>query len=146
MKKLLAIVLLLIMFVVPVFADENDLSSLSLEELTALLTRVETEIGTRFGEEWTILGAGQYIAGTSIKPGVYEVICTESRQTYENYIFTMLMFNSIDDYKENPYSPTWRAGLSKPGERFTITLDEGQVLIVHAGYGLVRQAKGFFIP
>lgn len=142
MKRLFAVVILLCLLFNVGLAEELDLTGMRLEELAALQTRVEIEIGTRFGEGWVKLGAGSYVAGKGIQAGSYEIICV-----YGNDMtgFCMLKFDNEDDANKST-SATWFSFLNEPGAVISVHLDEGQALVVSGGNGIVRKAPSFFMP
>lgn len=84
MKKILSFFLAIMLFAVPVCADDINLSQMTLEELTELQKMVTLEIANRTREASPFrddeIGSGEYYAGVDIEAGTYEFICIFSQE------------------------------------------------------------------
>jgi len=118
---------------------------MDLPELSELRTRIETEIGTRYGEDWVRIGQGTIVAGKNIPVGTYEIICTEPVVLYEVPIFSLYVFESIEKSKVQT-NAIWFSSYNKAGTSFTVSLEEGNVLELAGGSGIIRKAPSFFMP
>lgn len=79
MKRLFACIVLIcvIVFATTVTAEEIDLTSLSTEDLIVLNDRINAELGAREAIGG-ILRDGDYVVGSDIAPGSYDVIYLDS--------------------------------------------------------------------
>ena len=78
MKRFLALLMIGIMaFSMTVYAADIDVTSLSLDELVELRDKVLLEIQDRTAAETSMINAGVYEAGVTIKEGVYTLTVPE---------------------------------------------------------------------
>lgn len=71
MKKLIVIIIMLFIAITPGFAQDIDLSTFSLEELTNLHEQIDEELRNRREIDFIKLEIGEYIGGTDIPEGKY---------------------------------------------------------------------------
>ena len=74
MKRLLIILALLIVIAVPALAEPVDYSSMTLEQLIEMRSKINQEIDARIGTSTTAIYSGVFVVGKDIKPGRYVLI------------------------------------------------------------------------
>ena len=86
MRKVMAVVFALVIIACSSFsmAEEIDISTLSDDELVALMARVQEEIVARHIEGTANLAGGTYIVGKDIPAGSYIYTCLASGEDWGN--------------------------------------------------------------
>lgn len=144
MKKILSFFLAIVLFAMPVCADDFDLSQMTLEELTELQRMVTLEIANRTREASPFrddeIGAGTYTIGVDIKPGVYELVCvlTDDDWTGAGY----KLFRGEIDGEEVTESET----IIHTGYKYKLTLDDGNILTISDGVFLIQPYSHSWAP
>jgi hypothetical protein len=158
MRKLISALLVCLLAVcvaAPVYADgeaaaiDIDLEAMSLEELLELHEAVEAAIIAKNGSVPSIICDGLYVAGTSIKPGMYMLTCTEAGQQETLYINT---FETLDDY--NTYDESRSSNASyrlaqstlRVGDSAMVRLDEGMVMEILYGTCSISPVMADWVP
>lgn len=78
MKKLIAIILAaILLFATPVLAEGIDLSTMTIDELVVLRTRINAEINGRMSGSDNAFPPFDYKVGKHIPAGVYMITCAE---------------------------------------------------------------------
>lgn len=139
MRRVAALVILLLMCFSVSFAEEIDFSNMSLDQLFELKISINQEIAKRYGEGWEELVPGEYFIGKEIKSGRYEVL---GIKTYGNY--TNICFRVIDPNNREKYVYSNSPSI---GESFVCVLEEGTILKIFDGVLLIREApKSKYAP
>lgn len=139
---ILSVVLCLLLFALPCSAQSIDLSEFTLDELTALLTEVYDEIGTRIKMPEETVGAGRYIAGVEIESGTYELLCTniETRKDF-SMCAIYLRSSNMEDSEMLYYRSRMQSG-----DKTTVTLADGNVLILEGGNFIITPLERSWSP
>ncbi len=127
------------------FAEGFDLSSMTNEELLALMGSIMDEIQTRTGDTSANdrIGRGSYVVGTDIKAGTYDFICLESDMyNYEgggamNQILVIDMETDDEISRENDV---------QIGAHAIVSLSEGQVLEIRECSGILTPSAPSWAP
>ncbi len=142
MKKILSFFLAILLFAMPVCADDIDLTQMTLGELTELQKMVTLEIANRIREASPFqddeIGGGTYTVGVDIKPGVYEFVCVLTDEWGADY---ELARGEIDgeEVTDGEYSiPT--------GYKYKLVLDAGNVLTISNGVFLIQPYSHSWVP
>lgn len=154
MKKFLAMILM-VMFAVSISITamseevEIDLTSLSLEELIELRDSATQEIYLRIGfsfEDNQIV-VGSYLVGQDIKPGKYEFICTYS-ETETHSDGSSMSFCNLVVYAENDENSEklFKYYYLPVGQKVAFSLEEGQLLQIDRGHGLIQEVHHSWAP
>lgn len=133
--KRLLVALLIVAIAIPVFASTAgiDLTTMSLEELIQLRNDVDTEISSRISSNNDTMYQGAYVAGKDIAIGRYTFTALET--SYLELFDTNDNFKSYrKDYKEEDRA---YYNQMKEGDVVTLNLEEGQVVNISRGSGLV---------
>jgi len=129
MKKVLALVLALTLFTVPLCtaaAAGTDLSGMTNEELTALKEQLDAEMMNRGMVKTAEIPAGDYTIGVDIPQGDYELINEKNDTGIVYYLFP-----TQDDYKNGTNEQTfWPLNMNDTAK---ITLSDSQVLCILLG-------------
>ena len=107
------------------FAEDTDLSSLSVEELGELQTIVTEELANRFLEVTGPLDAGCYVAGVDIRPGRYVFSLPAAAKDNATLVY---LFESADDYRND--EEELESGWVDDNENMSFTINDGQALYV----------------
>ena len=140
MKKILIVFTIvlaisLVLPVLPVSADGFDLSKKSTEELLALRTEIDEEIGQRIGTIAPIYG-GVYIVGRDIKAGKYVI---HAQKATDEYGISMLVarldkeasdLDSLSAIANAATEEIIKTDLEE-GEKLMFTLSDGMVLLLN---------------
>lgn len=103
------------------FAEEPDLTTLSVDELMALRQKINAELMTRPEAEDMILEAGEYLVGKDIKPGSYYAIpASGGTQGVEVFTDSTMSTNIRYYHCDNTFYEVQK-----------ITLDEGNYVVVY---------------
>lgn len=126
MKKLIsAILLIIIVSIVPVYASDIDLASMETADLISLRESIEQELGARNeSENIASIGGGVFIAGEDIKSGNYMIVLGKSEEDDSGY-FVVKTYDDKDSF-ENSES-TMSVFLQK-GQKVSLNLKDGNVL------------------
>ena len=107
------------------FAEDTDLSSLSVEELGELQTIVTEELANRSLEVTGLLDAGCYVAGVDIRPGRYVFSLPAAAKDNATLVY---LFDSADDYRND--EEELESGWVDDNENMSFTINDGQALYV----------------
>ena len=148
MKRVFVVLLSMVMSVFflaqTALAKEDDLASMSLDDLLALRQNVEREIIARLASDASMLYTGVYYVGNDIKEGQYVITCTESF-----YQLLVTVFASEDEYATYLSSDTFTLGEESAareanskmseyiavGKSVYVNLEAGMVLKIEYGVG-----------
>ncbi len=145
MKKMVVLILVcLLAFGGVSFAEGFDLSAMSLEDLVTLHKQVDLEIEARIGCEKSLIPAGIYVVGESIKTGKYTIYTDE-----EHYGFNVATFESLAKYQQamaeqNEALALFQIYVSSNDSTF-VNLKDGMVLLV-SETALIEVAKEAWVP
>lgn len=128
MKRILSILLVVLLFSAPAFAESLDLSSMSYEQLAELKQAVDNEYYMRPEAEPKILAPGEYVVGRDIQAGIYYV-CVNSYEFNKDASARFKAYKSQEDYAAGGdlLWCEWPA-LNKPS--ISVTLNDGNLLRV----------------
>ena len=133
MKKALALVLILLIVAVPVFAEGLDFSSMTIDELVSLRRAITQEIESRIEDaDFAHAVNGTYKVGEDVDAGVYVF----SRNGDDKYT-TIVLYATEKDMNE--YNPAWSYTLFE-SDSIRVELTEGGYLLVD-GYGGIDICK-----
>lgn len=131
MKKVLAFLLVCILFVTPVFAEGMDLSSMSVEELIQLHNQIDEILADKFKCELDVIYPGTYVVGRDIKEGRYLLNCLRTGSV--NY-WIITFYENEEEFKN-------RNSLTKEnlqiGDQVQINLSDGMVIKIGEGLGTI---------
>lgn len=131
MKKVLAFLLVCILFVTPVFAEGVDLSSMSVEELIQLHNQIDEILADKFKCELDVIYPGTYVVGRDIKEGRYILNCLKTGIVN----FWIITFYENEEELENRNSLT-NENL-RIGDQVQINLIDGMVVEIDDGLGTI---------
>lgn len=140
MKKILVIVIAAFMLCSTALCEEIDLSSMNLEDLLALHTRIDEAIN----EELTCLldtdniYQGVYVVGKDIAPGYYLFTCIIDEQDDGNFDFFYELYDSEETYAAHNRSMFDRFNC---GTSAQLNLQDGMVLRIINGTAKVQAAE-----
>lgn len=136
MKKIFALVLVLVISLsLPAFG-EIDLQTMTDEELTSLNQQIQTELFNRHAAgEGVQVPPGYYLVGEDIPAGRYQVIVSEDE--------LVVTFEVIHDLKYD-YGNTYWLGSLYGGTTANITLKEGYALRVNSKTIMLRVFTSLF--
>ena len=142
MKKVLALILILLLIYVPVFAEALDFSTMTTDELIALKNSILEEIDARVGQtDHAHIVEGTYLVGADIDAGTYVFF----RNIDYEYRSTIKLYASIDDLKNREYISDYY--LSEIDDETRIELTEGVYLVVDGYNGVdIRKADKIIVP
>lgn len=146
MKKivvLLAIVLAVVLSV-GALAEGFDLSSMTNEELLALMGSIMDEIQTRTGDTSANdrIGRGSYVVGTDIKAGTYDFTCLES----DMYNFEGGGARNVIRVLDESGDYISRAQDVEIGAHAIVSLSDGQVLEIEGCTGALTASTPSWAP
>lgn len=122
MKKFLGFLLVGALLTTTALAEDIDLTSLSLAELTSLEQRVSAEISSRVPDSANLLPEGLYSVGEDLSAGKYLFMVTYVR-TYSNGDTRGAV--RLED--SNGKSVLWAKGV-EPGEVMYFSLQDGMTV------------------
>ena len=127
MKKFIALVLTLLCFSIPAFAEEVDLSGMDLAALLKLHEQLDSTIQEKFDCELDANGLyqGIYVVGKDIKAGRYLLTMTT-----ETYFMCHLYEDMI--HKE-AHDGGQHETLLAVGDTLQLTLEDDMVLVIDQG-------------
>ena len=127
MKKFIALVLTLLCFSIPAFAEEVDLSGMDLAALLKLHEQLDSAIQEKFDCELDVNGLyqGIYVVGKDIKAGRYLLTMTT-----ETYFMCHLYEDMI--HKE-AHDGGQHETLLAVGDTLQLTLEDDMVLVIDQG-------------
>lgn len=142
MRKLALILAVILAAGFTALAEDIDLSSLSLEELVALDSRVHEEIYARDSMNQRVYYAGTYYVGEGldIEPGAYVVQPVESFNEYG--VVSLHLYEPNPDYdadtddEEDAYIYIDTKDYYT-GDRFQVSLEDGGMVMVSRGIVLL---------
>ncbi len=131
MKKIISIFLVLILLSGVGIAETLDekISTMTLEELSSLYLKIETEIANKTQGMTRLLPEGIYIEGKNIIAGNYSIISTGETISVEMYKHENDMDGSQNYYLHN---------LVFENETMNIIVEEGAAFII-SGVGLIKK-------
>ena len=136
MKKFLVCLMVLSMVWTVSFAEEIDLTAMSMDELYILRQRIDSEIHSRYQVSEGVLYPGIYVVGKDIKPGFYLIECVEVTDaellTHENPQIVIDTYNSVDDLPYHYRDQQWLY----VGKKLQLNLSEGMAFEVV--YGIAK--------
>lgn len=133
MTKIVALMLCLVLFITPVFAETIDLSSMSDDELLDMYHAIWTEMDKRAIEKSDYIYPGKYMVGRDILPGRY-VIKYEATETSH---FWIAVFTYLDE--EHFSSDEYAEGYNLvDGDEVFLDLQDGIVLTIDKGTAIIR--------
>ena len=94
-KLVLVLLLVLTVFCNMAYAEDIDLTSMSLEELVELHKTIDAEIDARIGCEESLIPSGMYVAGKSINSGSYVISGND-----DHYGIDVSTFASEETYRQ----------------------------------------------
>ena len=135
MKKIIAIILIVVLMFTPVYAA--DLSSMSLDELLQLRDEITQEINSRVAapEEPSFINTGSYVVGKDIKEGAYVLSLDAEPEVPVQYMIQNTDPDSVLD-----------SGNVTVREAVTIHLEEGQVLKITGTARISLPKKAWWMP
>ena len=127
MKKFIALVLTLLCFSIPAFAEEVDLSGMDLAALLKLHEQLDSAIQEKFDCELDANGLyqGIYVVGKDIKAGRY--LLTMTTETY----FMCHLYEDMT-HKE-AHDGGQHETLLAVGDTLQLTLEDDMVLVIDQG-------------
>ena len=127
MKKFIALVLTLLCFSIPAFAEEVDLSGMDLAALLKLHEQLDSAIQEKFDCELDANGfyQGIYVVGKDIKAGRY--LLTMTTETY----FMCHLYEDMT-HKE-AHDGGQHETLLAVGDTLQLTLEDDMVLVIDQG-------------
>lgn len=132
MKKLLAILILMMLLVTSAYADIIDLSSMTVEELIALHEQIDGILQEKFECKLGVFYPGNYVVGRDIKEGQYIFSCT--KVGLANF-WILTTYETEEDFaNRNSYA---KQNLQVGGQ-VQINLTDGMVLSVGDGLGTIQ--------
>lgn len=141
MKKIVALVMtFLVFFSVSAVAEEIDLTSMTMDELTSLMNSVYEEIQNRIGFSDSCIGSGYYTVGEDIQAGKYELICQSPQiETSASGNMTRNKCKLIitSDDTDNA-AILFEFDEIQNGQKMMIELEDGNVLVLIRGNFLIQ--------
>lgn len=127
MKKFIALVLTLLCFSIPAFAEEVDLSGMDLAALLKLHEQLDSAIQEKFDCELDANGLyqGIYVVGKDIKEGRY--LLTMTTETY----FMCHLYEDI--IHKEAHDGGQHETLLAVGDTLQLTLEDDMVLVIDQG-------------
>lgn len=139
MKKVLCWLVALLIAGSIAFADTVDLSSMSDDELTALMAQVDSEIINR-GIGSTPISEGVYVVGVSLEQGGYTFTAKQDASG-NDYVWVYLgVFNDEKDVWDSDKAVT-KISLTEAGKSYHLDLKEGQILHITVPGGTCVYSK-----
>lgn len=140
MKKMIlpVVMLAIVVFSAPVYAIDIDVSTLELSELLELRQTIETEVMMRLSGGASSINPGAYVTGKDIKAGQYNITCTSDYLYYA-------VFDDEEAYNAAVVSQNIEGSTivysCGSGETFFVGLEDGKVLLISDGSGVVTEAS-----
>lgn len=135
MKKVLAFLLVCILFVTPVFAEGMDLSSMSVEELIQLHNQIDEILADKFKCELGVIYPGIYVVGKDIKEGRYLLNCLKTGMV--NF-WIITLYENEDEFENR--NRLYNENLEIGGQA-QLNLTDGMVIEIHDGLGMITVAE-----
>lgn len=146
MKKFIVFLLLVVLSVTPAFAEEYDVSSLSTEELIALLENVRLELTERIGlVEDNRIGQGVYVVGKDIKAGSYDFLCLDTEVKNDEPLNSISLYTVAEDGVSQD-ERLWFIDGTAINEHFVLNLSEGTILEIWKCSGLLTETQPSWVP
>ena len=145
MKRLFAIVVAAMMlFSIPTFAADLDLSSMSTEELVELQDKIKAELDSRgYSANDSTISEGTYRAGIDIKTGSFKVTATK----VTGYFFVVTLYADQESYDNGkPINNNGNDGFLSEGDEATFTLTDGMILVISGGSGSIEETSPSWVP
>ena len=140
-KKMLVLFLALVMVVTPAFAAELDLTSMSVEELYSLRSKISTELNARLIPDSSTLFGGVYVVGKDIKAGKYAFYPESISSVY----VTIDIYVSEEAFENDELLRANRHTASESEAEY-LDLQDGMVVSVFHGYGLLQPIQPSWAP
>ena len=136
MKRLFAIVMAAVMlFSIPAFAADLDLSGMTTEELVALQDSIQTELNSRGYNKNDEIATGVFVVGQDIRAGIFSYEAIEDT--------TLFVYENSEKY--NSREPLSTILIFK-GQNGTISLADNQVMEIVSGRGRLSDDKPSWAP
>ena len=137
MKKLTALILILLGMVCAAYCEEMPIESMSLEELFTLRAAIDSRIFELSGAELdsSTIYEGVYIVGKDIAPGRYLMTCNKETDDQFDEDFAYYLYQNEDDYRS--YRLLHSDSVSVNGS-LSVTLEDCMVFYVVQGQAVVQ--------
>lgn len=151
MKKILSLVFITMLLISTIAKGEEivDLTSMPLEELISLRDSINNEIYSRLGFSFedNQIAVGSYLVGQDIKAGKYEFICTYSdTETHPDgnsmSFCNLVVYAGNDEESEKLFAYYYLP----VGQKVAFSLEEGQLLQIGRGHGLIQEVHHSWAP
>jgi hypothetical protein len=136
MKKILSLVLALTMFTFPALGEGLDLSSMDLDELTALRDQIDIEIGVKTGKEVRNGYSGVFVGGKNIQVGSYNFICQDD--------ITVCRWPTEDEHNKGKMACEYSN--HKKDDIVVVYIGEGMVVEIYGGTVNIQPATEAWVP
>lgn len=147
-RKILAIGLgMSLLLSTPIMADvpDIDLTSMSTEDLISLKNSIDSEIGTRGGDN--IIGQGTYEVGVDIKAANFKLTSVQNADYTSTYIY---IYNSKEDMEadkeSDDYIIYYDAEESGTVRSANLNLKDGQFVKISGDSAVIEEAKASWQP
>lgn len=147
-RKILAIGLSMsLLMSVSVMADvpDIDLTSMSTEDLVSLKNSIDSEIGTRGGDN--IIGQGTYEVGVDIKAANFKLTSVQNADYTSTYIY---IYNSKEDMEadkeSDDYIIYYDVEESGTVRSANLNLKDGQFVKISGDSAVIEEAKASWQP
>ena len=147
-RKILAIGLSMsLLMSVSVMADVSDidLTSMSTEDLVSLKNSIDSEIGTRGGDN--IIGQGIYEVGVDIKAANFKLTSVQNADYTSTYIY---IYNSKEDMEadkeSDDYIIYYDVEESGTVRSANLNLKDGQFVKISGDSAVIEEAKASWQP
>lgn len=147
-RKILAIGLSMsLLMSVSVMADvpDIDLTSMSTEDLVSLKNSIDSEIGTRGGDN--IIGQGIYEVGVDIKAANFKLTSVQNADYTSTYIY---IYNSKEDMEadkeSDDYIIYYDVEESGTVRSANLNLKDGQFVKISGDSAVIEEAKASWQP
>ncbi len=123
-RRIVCVQLVCLLLIPGAFADVQDISELTDDEIVELLGKVNEEFVRRGIEKSAELPAGKYIGGKDLPAGSYIVTC----KTDESHHGIVWVSAAADDLNNQYPSILYEHVSFSSEEKFRVTIEEGGIL------------------
>ncbi len=136
MKRIIALILVLLCMTLPALAEGIDIESMDLNDLLILHAKIDARIAELLAcsVDTETIYQGSYTVGKDIIPGRYLLTCNKDTDDKWDQDFVIWLYQSEEEYKANRRLSSDSVAFE---QSLSVTLEEGMKLIVVQGQAAV---------
>lgn len=141
MKKMIAVLLLLLCLPILAFATEIDLKSMDIDSLLDLQYQISEEIGVRLLEKSEVAYTGIYEVGVSMESGDYILTLTSSREGCAGEVLVFESKRAHNDYHTYlaSHEPSLYLDDVQVNTPIHLSLADGEILLIgHGNWAIIK--------